>query len=522
MTLLRNRRFFSSLIVMTGMLLVDAAIAEVRLPHVFSSHMVLQQQKPVTLWGWAQPGEAVTAELAGAKQQTIANEKGEWRVSLPAMTAGGPFTLRVAGSSEIKLDDILVGEVWLCSGQSNMEMGVGMALHAKEEIAAANYPEIRLLLVPRAVATLPQGDVDATWKACSPQTIAQAGWGGFSASAYYFGRDLHQALKVPVGLIDSSWGGTRIEPWTPPAGFAAEPTLESIHAAVLLADPRTPQHQQRLAEYLTAIDAWSAAARKAMVNQAVVPGMPAYPSELVALTDRRPVSLYNGMIHPLVPLAMRGCIWYQGEANHDEGMLYVAKTRALVNGWRKAFEQEDLAYYYVQIAPYQYGHEDATIVAKFWEAQAAAMAIPNTGMVVTTDIGNISDIHPTNKQEVGRRLARWALAKTYHQPGIVFSGPVFKSMEVVGHQLRLTFDHVGSGLVARDGNPLNWFEIIDGANGAVVPATAILDGNTVVLAAPTVSQPVGVRFAWSKVAEPNLSNKEGLPALPFRAGKTPD
>jgi sialate O-acetylesterase len=403
-----------------------------------------------------------------------------------------------------------------------MEMGVGMALNPKEEIAAANYPKIRLLSIPRVVSNVPQPHTNASWKVCSPETIAQAGWGGFSATAYYFGRALHQSLNVPVGLINSSWGGTRIEPWTPPEGFATEPALKSIYDGSQLADPRTPQHQQRLADYLTSIDAWSAAARSAMTKQEIVPTMPAYPKELAKLTESKPAALYNGMINPLVPMTMRGCIWYQGEANHTEGMLYLDKTRALVNGWRKTFQQDDLAYYYVQIAPYQYGDEDATILAKFWEAQAAAMTIPNTGMVVTTDIGNVTDIHPTNKQEVGRRLALWALAKTYHKTGTVFSGPVFKSMETSGKQLRLTFDHVGGGLVSRDDKPLNSFEIIDGDTGTAVPATATIDGNTVVLTAATVNKPVGMRFAWSKLAEPNLSNKDGLPALPFRAGKNPN
>ena len=500
-----------------ALLLAPHAPAEVRLPHVFASHMVLQQQKPVTLWGWAKPGEAVAVELAGKQQHTTANAQGEWRVELPAPKVGGPYVLSVAGSNTIRLDDILVGEVWLCSGQSNMEMGVGMCDKAKEEIAAANYPEIRLLLVPKTIATLPQADMAADWKVCSPQTIAEGGWGGFSAAAYYFGRELHTTLKVPVGLIDASWGGTRIEPWTPPAGFAAEPALKAIYDGVLLSDPRTPEHQQRLAAYLTTLDGWSATARKAMVEKAVVPPMPAYPGELAALTDpQRPSGLYNGMIHPLVPLALRGSIWYQGEANHNEGMLYVDKTRALVNGWRKVFKQEDLAYYYVQIAPYQYGNEDPEIVARFWEAQAAAMVIPNTGMIVTTDISLLQNIHPTNKQEVGRRLALWALAKTYKQPGVVCSGPVFKSMVADGSKLRLTFEHAGAGLVARDGKPLSGFEIIDGEQGGFVPAAATLDGNTVVVAAATVSKPVAVRFAWSKLAEPNLSNKEGLPALPFR------
>jgi len=499
------------------------ASAAVRLPQVFSSHMVLQQQKEVTLWGWAEPGESVTVELAGARQETKANGQGEWRVGLPAMKAGGPHVLSVSGTNTVKLDDVLVGEVWLCSGQSNMEMGMGMIRDAKEEIAAANDPEMRLLLVPRKVATLPQTDVDATWKACTSQTVAEAGWGGFSASAYFFGRELRRTLKVPVGLIESSWGGTRIEPWTPPEGFAGEPALKSIHESALLSDPRSPEHRKRLESFLGAVDAWSSSARKAMADKAVLPPMPAFPAELGVLTDpQQPTGLYNGMIHPLTPLSMRGILWYQGESNHNEGMLYVDKTRALVQGWRKAFQQEDLAYYYVQIAPYQYDNEDPTIVARFWEAQAAAMAIPNSGMVVTTDIGDVKDIHPANKQEVGRRLALWALAKTYKQPGIDPCGPVFKSMAQEGNKLRLRFDHAEGGLVSLDGKPLTWFEIIDAEKGGFVPATVELKGDSLLLSAESVTRPAAVRFAWSKLAEPNLSNKAGLPALPFRAGELPD
>ena len=515
-------RLLASFAILFVLLSPVVASAEVRLPHVFASHMVLQQEKPVTLWGWAQAGEGVTVELTGNKQQTKANDQGEWRITLPAMKAGGPFILTVSGANTLKLEDILVGEVWLCSGQSNMEMGISAALNGKAEIAAADYPKIRLFMVPKIIATLPQNDVDATWKVCSPTTVAEGGWGGFSAAAYYFGREIHKTLNVPVGLIQSAWGGTRIEPWTPPVGFASVAALKPIYDRALLSDPRSDLHKQRLTQFLTTTDTWVVSARKALTDQAVVAPMPAYPAELAPLTDpQQPTGLYNAMIHPLAPLALRGSIWYQGESNHNEGMLYVDKTRALVNGWRKVFNQEDLAYYYVQIAPYGYGTENPVTTAEFWEAQAAAMAIPNTGMIVTTDIGNVQDIHPKNKQEVGRRLALWALAKTYNRPGTVYCGPVFKSMAIDGNKLRLSFDQTGAGLVSRDGKPLSWFEIIDGEKGGFVPATATLDGNTVVVQADAVSKPVAVRFAWSKLAEPNLSNKEGLPALPFRAGDVP-
>jgi sialate O-acetylesterase len=497
------------------------ARAEVRLPKVFSSHMVLQQEKPLVVWGWAEPNEKITVELATGSQQVQANERGEWRLVLPAMKAGGPYTLTVTGSSTVRFEDVMVGEVWLCSGQSNMEMGIGMCLDAQNEIAAADYPGIRLLMVTKSWKPEPQKDIEGTWKVCSPKTVAEGGWGGFSACAYYFGRELHKKLGVAVGLIDSSWGGTRIEPWTPPEGFAAVPALKREYELVQLGDPRTVAHQQRLEQFLQETERWQAAARQALTARALVPPMPTYPAELLPPRDvQHATSLYNGMIHPVQPFALRGAIWYQGESNATEGMLYAERMKALIAGWRQMWGEGDFPFYFVQIAPYTYGF-NAEVIGEFWEAQTAAEAIPNTGMAVITDIGDLKDIHPKNKQEVGRRLALWALAKTYGQATLVYSGPTFKAMAIEGDRLRLSFDNVGGGLASRDGKPLSWFEVIDADEGGFVPAEARIDGSAVVLSAPTVKHPVAMRFAWSMLAEPNLMNAEGLPAGAFRAGTVP-
>lgn len=512
-------------------LFAPAAVqADVRLPHVFSSNMVLQQEKPIVVWGWANPGEAVTVQVGDAKESTKATDKGEWQVKLPAMKASNtPINVEITGTNSLKLENVLVGEVWLCSGQSNMEMGIKMAQDADKEVAAANYPNIRLFKIPKAFNTLPQADVTipanttVAWDVCTPETVAKNGWGGFSAAGYYFGREIHKTLNVPVGLIDSSWGGTRIEPWTPPVGFAQTPTLKDIETKVALADPRTDAHKQKLEDVLKTTEAWIDAARKAGKEEAVIPPMPAFPGELAPLNShQQPTALYNAMISPIVPLSMRGAIWYQGESNHGEGKLYTEKTKALVAGWRSVFKQPELPFYYTLIAPYQYGNENSNIVPEFWEAQAAAMSIPNTGMVVTTDIADLKDIHPKNKQEVGRRLALWALAKTYGKSDVVYSGPVFKSLATEGSKLRVTFDMTAGGLTARDDKPLTNFEIIDGEKGGFVPATAQIDGNSVVLSADGVTKPVAVRFGWNKLAEPNLANKAGLPAVPFRAGDVPN
>jgi sialate O-acetylesterase len=501
---------------------LPSAWAEVRLPKVFGSHMVLQQEMPLVIWGWANPNETVTVTLASATAQAQANEHGEWKVVLPAMKAAGPFTLKVAGSSSVEFDDVMIGEVWLCSGQSNMELGIGMARDAQKEIAAADNPGLRLLLVARKWDPLPQTNIDGAWKLCSPTTVAEGGWSGFSAAAYYFGRELHQKLGVTVGLIEANWGGTRIEPWTPPEGFAATPALREEYELVQLADPTTPQHQQRLKQTLDETAQWLASARQAQADRTTVPPMPVYPKELLAPHDlQNATALYNGTIHPLLPYALRGAIWYQGESNLGDGKRYTERMKALISGWRELWHEGDFPFYFVQIAPFNYGGNPET-EAEFWEAQqAAAQSIPNTGMAVINDIGDLKDIHPKNKQEVGHRLALLALARTYGFDKLEYSGPVFKSLSLEDNKLRVNFDHAGGGLTSRDGKPLDWFEIIDADEGGFVKADAQIDGSSVVLSAPDVKHPVAMRYAWSMLAEPHLMNSEGLPAGAFRAGTVP-
>jgi sialate O-acetylesterase len=501
---------------------VSAARAEVRMPKVFGSHMVLQQGKPLPIWGWAQPQEKVKVQIAGITQETQANEKGEWKVVLPAMPAGGPFAMVVSGSDAITFEDVMIGEVWLCSGQSNMEMGIGQAANGAAEIAAANHPGLRLLVVPKRLAPQPEADMEGTWKVCTPQSAAEGPWNGFSACGYYFGRTLNQQLGVTVGLIDASWGGTCIDTWTPPVGFAAVPALRDENERVQLADPYSPLHQQRAGEACQTIEQWLGAAKAAVAAEKPVPSLPGFPEELLSPhNEQNPTALFNGMIFPVCPFAMRGAIWYQGEANMGQGMLYTEKMKALVGGWRQLWQEGDFPFYFVQIAPYNYGDNPAT-EAELWEAQAAApTAIPNTGMTVVNDIGNLNDIHPTNKQEVGRRLSLWALAHTYGRSNVVCSGPVFKSMTVEGDKIRLAFDQVAGGLSSRDGKPLSWFEMIDSDEGGFVPADAQVDGATIVLSSPQIKHPAAMRFAWSMLAEPNLMNSAGLPAGAFRDGTIP-
>jgi sialate O-acetylesterase len=500
----------------------DAARADIRMPHVFGSHMVLQRDKPIVIWGWSNPGETVTVQLGPESQTAHANERGEWKATLPAMAAGGPFTLTVSGSSTVTYDDVVVGEVWLCSGQSNMEFGIGKVNNAKEEIAAAYHPKIRLLLVERNWLAQPTNDINGTWKVCSPQSVVEHGWEGFSAAAYFFGRELNQKLNVPVGLIESDWGGTRIESWTPPEGFATVRALKDEYKRVEAGQPSNPVHKKLLGKTLDEYNQWLATAREAMASDTVVPSPPKYSEELQGPQDlQQATALYNGMIHPLAPFRMRGAIWYQGEANESEGMKYYERMKALIGGWRKVWGEGTFPFYFVQIAPYNYGDNPENL-ARLWEAQTvAANTIPNTGMAVVNDIGNLKDIHPTDKQDVGHRLALLALAGTYGQSGLVDSGPTFRSMKIEGDTIRVQFDNVGAGLASRDREPLDDFEIIDANHGGFVTANAQIDGDSVVLSAPGVERPVAMRFAWSGLDEPNLMNREGLPAGAFRAGKMP-
>ncbi len=495
-------------------IVTSSAQAAVRLPHIIGSNMVLQRDKAIPVWGWGEAGEEVTVEFAGQKVSTKANTKGNWIVRLSAVKAGGPYDMTVRGTNRIRLTNILVGEVWVCSGQSNMYRGIKLAKNGKQEIAAADYPNIRLFRVPERASGLVKYDTDAVWRSCSPETMAIGGQ-GFSAVPYFFGRELHKQLNVPVGLIATAWGGTLIEPWTPMAGLAQVPQLYSVMMSVTDAARR---YRQNVARSLGQIEKWTEECRKAIKEGRTLPPRPVLPKH--PLDDRaQPTSLYNAMIHPLVPFAIRGATWYQGESNciAGDGMIYYYKMQGLIRGWRKVWGQGDFPFYYVQLAPFRY-EGDPLMLPGIWEAQTAALSIPNTGMAVTVDIGNLRDIHPKNKQDVGKRLALWALAKTYGQSDLVYSGPLYKSMAVEGSKVRISFDHTGSGLASRNGKVLTWFQIA-GADGKFVEAEAKINGNTIVVSSDTVGAPVAVRFAWHQEAVGNLMNKEGLPATPFRTDR---
>ncbi len=481
--------------------------ADVKLPRIIGSGMVLQRNMPLSIWGWADTGEEVAVQLGQTKVTTKAGAGGKWTVTLPVMQAGGPHKITISGKNTIRLENVLVGDVWICSGQSNMAFGLSSAEKGKEAVDTAGNANIRLFDVPRRTSSHREEDVDATWLMCTPDTVKK-----FSAVGYFFGRRLQKELNIPIGLIGTSWGGTRIEPWTPLVGFASVPKTRIILKDI---EKSNDAYRQDLAKSFDPMETWIKDARKALSLNKPLPPQPDFPSSPFK-SPRNPVGIYNGMVNPLTPFAIRGAIWYQGESNLSDGMMYHEKMKALISGWRKVWGQGDFPFYFVQLAPYKYGQANPRYLPRIWEAQTATLSVPNTGMAVTVDIGNINDIHPRNKRDVGKRLALWALAKTYGQKGIVYSGPLYKSMSIEGDKIRIRFDHVGSGLASRDAKPLNWFEV-SGKDMKFVKAKAKIDGETLVVSSETVVTPVAVRFAWLQTAEPNLMNKEGLPASPFRA-----
>jgi sialate O-acetylesterase len=495
--------------------------AAVKVPAIFGENMVLQQQQPVPVWGWADANEQVTVEFAGQKKSTTAGANGKWMLKLDALKASAtPAVFKVSASNVITLDNVVVGEVWFASGQSNMEWPVQASNNFDQEKSSANWPLIRHFKAPKNFKPSPQDDISAKWEVTTPDSI-----GGQSALAYFFGRRLHEALKVPVGMINSSWGGTRIEPWTPTCGFEGIPAVENIKNRVDMATPSTAVHKKALNDYVGALNTWIEDAKKREAEgKAIETPAPDFPQNLIFPTGngkhQEPTVLYNGMMAGLVPFAIKGAIWYQGCSNNGEGMLYLEKTKALVNGWRAVWGQGDFPYYLVQLAPYNYGAGAEARLPGIWEAQAAVpAAIPNTGYTVINDIGNTKDIHPRNKQDVGLRMANQALNRTYGMNEIAWSGPVYKSFAIEGAKIRIIFEYA-DGLKTRDGKAPDWFEMA-GQDGQYKAADAVIDGSAVVLSNASIDKPLAARFAWNQIAEPNLINGLGLPTSAFRCGEMP-
>jgi len=518
------RVFLRPLMVASCLLLaLPGAFAEgLRLPAIFADHAVLQQKAPVPVWGWGNAGDQVTVSIMQQRHDTTVGEDGRWRVDLKPMRAGGPHELKVvSGAEEEVFADILIGEVWLASGQSNMQWSIKNTENWEQVVAESANDDLRFAMVFREFSPEPLDDLRGLtpWAACNAESLKTCcNNEGFSAVSYYYAKYLQEALGVPVGIINTSWGGTRIEPWTPPEGFALVPALADIDVQVRMNTPDGPEFQGALRKAIADTEAWVPEAKQALAEGTFPPALPSIASASALNTHQSPTTLYNAMVHPLVPYANRGFIWYQGESNRGEGMLYRDKMEALIEGWRARWRQDDLACYFVQLAPYNYRNLPEAL-AEIWEAQTVTLDIPHTGMAVINDIGNLGDIHPRNKDDVGHRLALLALNKTYGKRGIVCEGPTFDRFRVRGNKLRVHFKHAKS-LTTRDGASPNWFAIC-GPDGVYHDATAVIEGTWVVLTAAEVKEPVAVRFAWDHMAEPNLMNEAGLPTSAFRAGTVP-
>jgi sialate O-acetylesterase len=477
--------------------------AAVKLPALLGDNCVLQRDAAdVAIWGWADPDEEVTVSVAGQSAKAAAGKDGKWRVKLPALPAGGPHEMTVSGKNTVKVANVLVGEVWLCSGQSNMQWGLAGSTDGAKEIAEANYPQIRYFAVKFARADKPQEDCAGVWVVCSPQTAR-----GFSGVAYFFGRQLHKDLKVPVGLIYNAVGATPIEPWMDRGVIEGDAEFKTA----------ITRYEKMMADfkvYQEAMAKWSAEANQARAAGQDVPPEPKRTSW--DATNTNPGILYNGMIAPLFPYRIAGVIWYQGESNGGQGKTYARLLPAMIANWRKGWGVGDLPFLIVQLP--NYGKVDAEPGEGGWalvrEAQLKALSLPKTGLAVTIDVGEANVLHPPRKREVGERLALAALGVAYDRK-IVFSGPIFESAKADGDRMRLAFKHVGGALEAKGGAPLKGFAIA-GADKKFVWASATIEGNEVVVSSDKVKAPVAVRYAWGSSPECNLFNKEGLPASPFR------
>ena len=490
-----------------------AALADIRLPAIIGDNMVLQQGQTISIWGWADPGEEVTVGVNwhNMKWGVTAGRNGKWVYKMNPPKAGGPYEMTLTGKNTITIKNIMVGEVWICSGQSNMQWSVQASANPEKEIAAANYPNIRLFTVKREVAQEPKSDCTGSWTLCSPETVP-----GFSAVGYFFTRELHQKLGVPVGMIHTSWGGTPAEAWTRRGVLKSDtdfrPILDRYDEAIKRYPQAEEEYEQKLAE-------WKQAAEKAKAEGTNAPRRPRAP--FGPGHPHTPAGLYNAMIAPLIPYGIQGAIWYQGESNASRAYQYRKLFPAMIKNWRKDWGQGDFPFLFVQLANFRAVQPDPNESdwAELREAQLMTLASPNTGMATIIDIGEANDIHPKNKQDVGKRLALWALAKTYGKE-LAYSGPVYKSMDVRGSQITLHFDHIGGGLVAGGGEPLKGFAIA-GADRKFVWADAKIDDDTVVVSSDQVAEPVAVRYAWADNPVCNLYNKEGLPASPFRTDQWP-
>ena len=494
-----------SILVIFSVFLFAEGFANVKPNSLFSDNMVLQRGVAVPVWGTAKDGESITVEFEKQKVTTVA-KNGKWMIKLKPLKAGGPFTMKILGEDTVTINNILVGEVWVCGGQSNMERQLGLRSGQKpivnwlEEAAAANYPEIRQYHVSNHPSDTLVSDANSKWVVCDTASVKD-----FTAVGFFFARELYKKYHVPIGMLFSSVGGTPAEKWTTRATLEGNPELKTL---VEEYDKAISEYPDALAKYKKDLPflmaKWAADTIVALAAHKPFPAKPAPP--------RNPAGgaggLYNGMINPLIPYAIKGVIWYQGESNGGRGKQYQTLFPTMITDWRQHWNEGDFPFLYVQIAPYR--GADPMIR----EAQLLTLKkVPNAAMVVTADCGDSADIHPNHKQPVGERLALAARALAYKEK-IEYSGPLFENYAVKDNVIELTFTHIGKGLVAKDGE-LTGFTIC-GPDKKFIPATAVISGDKINISSPSINYPTAVRYGFNNLATGNLFNADGLPASPFR------
>lgn len=459
-----KKEFSKLLIALLFTVFGTSSLAAIRLPAIIGSHMVLKQKTSVNIWGWSNPAEKIRimTDWDTTVYEAVADSGGRWITPIKTPAAGGPYKIILNAANAIVLEDVMIGEIWVCSGQSNMEWSGDQGLPQSLEAAPrATNKSIRFFYIPKTTADHPQDNCAGIWKVCSPEEMIH-----FSAVGYFFGKELQQELNTPIGLISSNWGGTPAEVWTP---------RELVENDVQL---------KRAAEKLQPFDWWPKESGKC----------------------------FNAMIHPITKYSISGAIWYQGESNTGTADTYQKLFTSMIGAWRKAWSN-DFPFYFVQIAPFTYGNNQ--IGALLREAQTKSAAYPNTGMVVVSDlVDDVTNIHPNNKKDVAKRLANWALAESYGRKGIAYRSPEYKSMQIENDKIRIHFDHADNGLTTRNGTPTEF--LISAKDKNFVPASAEIDGNTVLVWNPEINNPVAVRFGFGNISIPNLFSKEGLPVNLFR------
>lgn len=492
-----------------AMVAAPYADADVKLPSIFTEHMVLQQGQQNRVWGWADEGEKVSVAICEQTQTAVADKDGKWMVQLDPLSAGGPHKLTIKGKNCIEFSDVLIGEVWICSGQSNMAFAVASARDADLEIRTAKYPRIRLISVPQVGTQEPQEDFQGEWKRCSPETV-----GDFSAVGYFFGRQLHQTLDVPIGLIDNAWGGSACEAWI------RRDLLEADEQYKPLLDrwaetERTYDHEKAMAGYKKRLEQWQASGKE--------PAKRPRPPRNPLVGNHRPANIYNGVLKPTIGYGIRGAIWYQGESNASRAYQYRNLFPLMIQSWRDEWGQGDFPFYWVQLADFR--DEQPEPVESDWaelrEAQTMTMSrLANTGEAVIIDIGEGRDIHPRNKLDVAKRLARWALACDYGFE-IPYRSPTYKTMEIQGGKIVVTFDSIGGGLYTFDVREPIGFAIAGDDKKFVWAKARLVGKDKVEVWSDEVKEPVAVRYAWANNPVCNLQSREGLPATPFRTDDWP-